>query len=464
MIDVRLAGERIEESAFVRALKVLVMMLTPRFRILATFMFLLLLGGCGMCTGRRAAVEAPGPASQSPVSPLSGPRAQTPVTPLAQASQTPTRPIGGGSPEETAAAEDGQGVQFTLDMVNAIEPGMMYHDIYDRLGAPGVVIAGTDSSNQVYRWSHSGISFMGRFEDGVLTRKQIIDMGEDRAAPLDEEVLRFDRVLYDSIAPGMTYDEVMGIIGADAQALTKSNPDSIHDVVLYMWTDGHGSTITGRFEDQILTRKSGMIADAGDTPWAELPEADDQADDAHAEAYEDDRPHAPEEQELIAMPEQDRGVSTAPGAAAPERRPARVHVAGVSRREREAPDEGAAHSGRSYHPRARFPEFTRSLRRGVYEIRIHNTTDTGVKVAVVSDEGGLEFSIPAGSRKSVHVNQGAYSVYFIYDDDPHSLHRGQTIPISETLADFSVYIIGNSYDVRFLDRTHEPAERPSRRR
>ncbi len=447
-----------------RALKVLVMMLTPRFRIVALFMLLLLLGGCGMCTGRRRAVEEPGPASQSPVSPLSGPRAQTPVTPLAQAAQTPTRPIGPRASEQPAPAEDGSGTPFTLDIIHSIEPGMMYQDIHNLLGAPGVVIAGTDSSNQVYRWSHPGLSFMGRFEDGVLTRKQIIDMGEDRAAPLDEEVLRFDRVLYDSVAPGMTYDEVMDIIGADAQALTKSNPDSSFNVVLYMWNDGHGSTITGRFEDNVLTRKSGMIADTSDTPWADLPEADDLPDDARSdEDIVDERPPAHEDQEMIVTPEPD-SASSGPNARAPEPRAARVHVAGVSRRERETPGEGAARSSRSYQPRARFPEFTRSLRRGVYEIRIHNTTNTGVKVAVVSDEGGLEYSIPAGSRKSAHVNQGAYHVYFIYDDDPYSLHRGQTIPVSDTLADFSVYIIGNSYDVRFLDRTHEPAEPASRRR
>lgn len=334
---------------------------------------------------------------------------------------------------------------------------MTYEEVEARIGHPGITVAGTDTDNRVYRWSRPGLSFMGRFEDGILMRKHIVDMNDGYQTDIDQEVLQFDRVLYEMISPGMTYHEVMAILGMEAQTLSSTD-----DVVLYYWTDNYGSSITTRFEDGVLARKTGMIVES-DIPLPE--EKDDvvEADEDNEIAEREEAFVPPVYEEHWDYEEPDIEVPAAPypepSHVAPAPRGPRVRVAGASRREREIASDPSPHAGRSYRPRARFPEFARTLRRGVYEIRIHNTTNTGVRIAVISEEGGLEQVAAAGGTISVHVNQGTYRLYFIYNDDPYTLHRGQAIPISEMLSDFSVYIVGDSYELHILDRTYEPTRR-----
>ena len=98
----------------------------------------------------------------------------------------------------------------------------------------------------------------------------------------------------------------------------------------------------------------------------------------------------------------------------------------------------------------KLPEFNRKLRPGSYEIHIHNTTESRVRVAIVSEEGGLEVSIGPKAHEETRVGRGTYQFYFIYDDSPYTLHQGQRIPVKELLTDFIVYLFDDSSTVDLL--------------
>ena len=96
------------------------------------------------------------------------------------------------------------------------------------------------------------------------------------------------------------------------------------------------------------------------------------------------------------------------------------------------------------------PDFTRKLRSGSYEIHIHNTTTSRARVAIISEEGGLELSVAPTAHASTRVRRGTYELYFIYDDAPYTLHQGQRIPVEELLTDFVVSLFDDSSKVDLL--------------
>jgi len=322
---------------------------------------------------------------------------------------------------------------------------MSYDEVRDLLGDPGMVIAGTDQSNQVYRWSSSGLSFMGRFENGKLIRKNIISPEYGDQAP-DSTTLQFDRDLFEMVQPGMSLEEVLTIIGMDAQPLTSGNAS----IKIYKWTDDNGSSITARFENDVLIRKSGMIvtsrteedkekrssAEPEDTASSEATAAGSSANDAASEA--------PAEEDAAPVPEAGQPEADT------EQPKSRVHVVGSARRERQLANDPDPNAGRSYRPKTELPEFKRKLRAGSYEIFIDNTTSSKARVAIIAGEYGVELSVPAGGRASTRVDRGTYQFYFIYDDDPFMLHQGQRIPIEDTLTDFVISLFDDSSQVNML--------------
>lgn len=403
----------------------------------------LLVSGCGSCLGKRPA-EPGGPRVQTPAAPLSTPQAQTPGSPAS--APVPASSAGGddgayaeaeGTPETPEPLRP-----FSAELLLNVKPGMSYEEVRQALGDPGMIIAGNDAQNSVYRWSASGMSFMGRFENGKLIRKSIISP-EYGTRTLDDDTMQFDQDLFARVVPGMSFEEVLSIIGMDAEPLSSGN----NNVKLYKWTDSNGSSITARFENQVLVRKSGMIvaADKGDTSQNEG-NADVAAEEEDSRASDEAR----EEESMRDIPETEPEPAPqqiTPGAVA--QRP-RVHVVGAKRREREIANDPSPYAGRSYRPEVKLPEFNRKLRPGSYEIHIHNTTESRVRVAIVSEEGGLEVSIGPNAHEETRVGRGTYQFYFIYDDSPYTLHQGQRIPVKELLTDFIVYLFDDSSTVDLL--------------
>lgn len=464
----------------------------------------LMVSGCfSSCDGCRPApppappaVAAPGAQPQTPVTPP-GPQIQTPTTPPgsqpqtpvippgaavqsppAPVAQSPTTPLpapdappeGEGLPPEGETPQEGEDAPpeeekpvLSMDAMKSIAEGMTYEEVQAQIGDPGVLVSGNSEKTTLYRWSEGGINFLARFENGVLKRKNLMFDGKPVRNP-SPELKKIDQSIYDSVREGMTYEQVMSLIGMDAQPITKSG----ENVAIYKWADAQGSSFTARFENDTLTRKNGLYiapkpaeepaaaeggAEEGETAGDDAEEPEPEEEDgvtmedlqrirernaSREEAYEEPAPEEPARGETPPAAETTRG--------------GKVKVAGATRREREK-ESGDPNAGRSYKPRAELPKFPHSLRNGNYEIRVNNISDSDVKAVVLSDEGGIKLDIGAGGRRSAKVNQGTFVLYFIYDDDPYTLHRGGAIPIGQWMTDMEVTIIGESYDVRVLDRS-----------
>lgn len=401
---------------------------------------LLCVGGCDSCLGRKPIPSAP--AVQSPAAPLSPPRVQTPESPAAM----PVLSAEEGDDEKLAEGEEEPlpPTEYSADLLLSIKPGMSYEEVQKILGNPGVIVAGTEEKNLVYRWSNTGMSFMGRFENGQLTRKNVITTESPEQAS-DQDVTKFDQELFNKIQPGMNFDDVLMLIGMDAQPLTSGSSG----VSIYKWTDDSGSSITARFENQVLTRKSGTIVtsspeetpETDETEEAEVIETEtpDQSTDT---TVREEAPPPPVEEEYPVENQLENVQTTG--------QDSRVHVVGAKRRERELEEDESPNAGRSYRPKTKLPEFKRSLRSGSYEIRVQNTTKSRAHVALISDEGGLEMTVSPNGSASTRVGRGTYQLYFIYDDDPYTLHHGQPIPVEELLMDFVVYLFDDSSEVNFM--------------
>ena len=427
----------------------------PGFRLCGGVLFLsaaaalLTLPGCFSSCGGTQPKEGPAPAVQSPTGPAPAPAVQTPASPLPAPAQSPASPAPAPDLAPPPAAQADPEPALTLEALASVREGMTMQEVSEVIGQPTVLIAGARGNNAVYRWNEKGLSFLARFEDGHLSRKTLIDPEQDRPK-VSEEDLVVDQELFGQVREGMSLQEVLEILGAEGQSLT--DPTDEKTVSIYRWSDGQGSSVTARFEDGKLVRKSGSFVQPGQ------PVAEEAAPETEPAPEIVEEPPATEETETRAAPAS-RPVSTSISA---ERAP-RVRVSGASRRQREA-ESGDPNAGRSYKPKAQLPKFSHRLREGSYEIRVTNTAGAAADVAVVSDEGGARMTIPPGGSRSTKVNRGDYVVYFIYEDDPHTLHRGGNISISQWLTDMDVFLAGDSYDVRVLNKgAGRPESRRSRR-
>ena len=417
-----------------------------------------LLPGCfSSCTGKAAPPAVP--AVHTPGSPLPAPAMQTPTTPApGPAAQPPAVTVPAEAADAAAAkTEDPPKSGLTLDGMRSIREGMTSNEVSKIIGKPGVLIAGTDKASNVYRWNDAGLSFLARFENGKLARKSIITAEGDEIFAEKDERKTIDKDLYNGIHPGMSFDEVMSLIGIEAQPISKNG----ENVNIYTWRDASGSSFTARFENGKLVKKTGLFVAKGkargkgkEGEKEEAANAEDQAAKDWADAAAKIAEKADEKDAGNDKTDTASDSSTPPGV-----RKGRVTVAGASRRERQA-ENGDATTDRSYHPKAQLPRNLHRLRDGSYEIRIHNTGESRVKAAVVSQEGSAEVSIPPGGMHSVMVNQGDYVVHFIYDDDPYTLHQGGVIPIGQWLTDMEVFLFGGAYNVQVLDHsTDRPVSR-----
>ena len=418
-------------------------------------LLLLPLAGCDSCVWRPGPAETTRIELYEPETPLHI-REQTPVSPVGVPEQTPVMPPHDQTPDIPTEEPESQ-LALLLARINEIETGMPYDEVYRILDDPGMLIAGINAASRVYRWNYDSIRLMGRFEDDVLRRKNIVHDEDITVFDREQRSHQLDQGIYDAILPGMTYDEVERIIGMEPRPLTGDTGS----VNIYQWTDWRGSTIIGRFEEQVLTRKSGKI---------HAPDVEEPDDPVTQEAVApevpyrfpitwDDAPWEYEEAEELRTDPVDDWEDTVEEPAEPPR----VHVAGTTRRQREIDGDPSPHAGRSYQPVARFPSFTRSLRRGDFEIRIHNRAADMIDVALISDEGGQEMTISSGGSASLFVRRGVYALYYIYADDPFTLYQGQQIPVADTLTDFIVEIFDDTYTLRFFDRNLEPGRPQSRR-
>lgn len=376
-------------------------------------------------------------------------------------------------PEETEGAEGAEGspaeekepphATITPESMAQIREGMPIEQVEEVLGIPGQTVAQRDVDNLVLRWTDSGgNSVIAKFLDGRLVRKSIF-AADGRPIQETGETQTITRAAYDSVAAGMTAEEVSALLGVPSRQITADTAQ----VLLYAWRDGSGSSFTAKFEDGRLVQKSGFYVAPLEEERAEPEPAEEEAreegegeGEAEAEGEAPRRARARPARQPAPVPVETPVYQPAPQVQS-HAPPSRVRVVGGSRRQQEAGGE-EARTG-SYNPRAKLPAYTWSLRRGAYEVQLVNTTDAAVRAGLRTGSGGKDISIPPGATRSLRVDRANYALYYIFADDPDTLHQGSGINLDGMhMVDVRITLFKESYDVEVIDHGREFLEQWSR--
>lgn len=427
----------------------------------AALLIALMAAGCGTksATPPRSPAEAPvapAPPSAPAVETLSVPEADNtaaiaPQPPTAAPPQAAADAHTGESlPETPAAAPEAAQEGLTIEKLRAIRDGMSYGEIEALIGFPGLTISSNGADKYIVRWAgEAGVTFLAKFEEDRLVQKRATPRLAETPPPSDAELTRAE---YDRVQLGMNFDEVLALLGIQPLQLTRTDAP----VAIYRWQDEKGASFTARFENGRLTRKSGLsilpIQKEETPPAKEKPETappPDNQEDAAAQAKPDEEgewmpPPSPEAKTAAAPP-----AETAPPAdtasPAPAPRPGRVRVIGGTRTE----ETGARGNARSR--RAELPDYTYSLREGRMELRIYNDSDVAVRIGIRADKRGRDLSIGPRSYRSIFLDRGVYSLYYIFSDEPDTRYASRPINLGGAYAnDLEVVLFNESYDVREL--------------
>lgn len=252
------------------------------------------------------------------------------------------------------------------------------------------------------------------------------------------------------IQRGMAPGDVAALAGTPGYAI--GGDGGAIRVVRY--EDPQGNYFTVRYDHGALRTHSGLHQ--AQPPPTGMPHA---ASAPSPPAAAGDRPVAeiapgvfiPLERAVTASSSQPRGVDSTPvpvppddardssgirwstpdengGGAGEPARERSVVVAGGRNR-----DDGGQ-DARSYRPRARLPDFTRSLGEGVFELRFVNPGEAAVRVGIRRDNLGLDTTVPPGDRASMKVDRGVYQLYFIRESEPYTRYEAEPIRIDGLIA------------------------------
>jgi len=397
--------------------------------------------------GRDAPVALPGPAiaAETPPSPVARPGAQA---------QSPPGPAPRPTPaQEEAAAQRRRAFEadLSVDTLDRVKEGMSFQEVSELVGRPGVTVASDGLESTLYRWSTGEHSFLAKFENGRLTRKTLMAPPDPHSAGPE-----LTQDAYDLVSTGMDLQEVLELLELPPQPVARQG----EAVAIYRWSDGRGSSFTGRFENGQLVRKTAFVvaplARDEETEGEGAREERDEAAEEEGEAREAvvqiaEAPAQPvSEQETW----EERPPATRPAQQEVESAPtpSRVRVIGADRRDREAAADSSPDQGRSYRPKRRLPEYTWSIPRGAYEIRVKNPANDRVQIGIRSGRYGKDLNLRPNGESSIFVGQGAYRIHYIYDADPDTLYRGGEFRIDGAFtADVEVTILERDYSVQHLN-------------
>lgn len=363
---------------------------------------------------------------------------------------------------EDAPPEAGSVRHFTEEVLRGVRFGMSPEALSALLGVPGQAVAKEGEAVEVLRYvDDTGVAVMARFEGGRLMRKNLARPETEAAMPA-EEAPSLTEERYHEARAGMPLAEVEALFGLPP-AMVSAGADGM---AIYRWSDAHGASFTARFDHGLLTRKTGFYVARRDADRAEDAEAPDDAADwveaeGGAEGEGEDPGLAPEpggiriaaDPDAAPREESDPAWEEEPDLRAPQPVADRVRVA----RRPPVVDPATGEEARPVSPnrerrtRARLPEFRRSLRAGDYEVRIVNNGSSPIRAGIRSPEGGRDLGVPGGQARSVRVGRGTYTVYFIHDDDPQTLHQGRAVTIDGAYTtDLEIRVMAESYAVDHL--------------
>ncbi|MCC6145714.1 MAG: hypothetical protein IT368_18050 [Candidatus Hydrogenedentes bacterium] len=390
-----------------------------------------------------------------PAKTASAPEPATPAEAPKAAEPDPVPPAGpspADQPAPVAPPDPDKLFLLSTDRLDMIDIGMSYDTIQALLESPGETISSGAKDVVLLKWTDpQGTSFVGRFEDGKLVQKSTLQPGvpDDEAHTPLHLLTQSD---YNAIQPGMSVREAMARLSFPAKSVSGGSTD----VQMFKWEDDLGSSFIARFEDGKLVRKTGFtVVPAGE------PDAEGMAEEGSEEGAATETEEGPVENEVRAPREP--GASTPEAAPEADRAPQerrvfrttpperRVYVAGESRRDRQESRQDPNKPAGSYAPKAALPDFTWSLRRGAYEIRINNPSNSRVEVGLRNGKGGRDAIVSAGGSHSFQVDRGTYQIYYIYSDDPYTRYGGQSLVLDGyRLTDVDITLFDEAIDVQHL--------------
>lgn len=163
-------------------------------------------------------------------------------------------------PKEEPKKEAKEGV-LTEEKFNQIESGMTYDEVKNIIGSDGSVLSetgekGTEFYTVIYEWETDGVFSNANFTfqgDKLLNKSQIGVTDASDATITKEE--------FDKISNGMTYEQIVEIIGGEGDKLSESgNEGDQYHTVMYMYNgEGDlGANANFTFQGGKLQNKSQM--------------------------------------------------------------------------------------------------------------------------------------------------------------------------------------------------------------
>lgn len=231
-----------------------------------------------------------------------------------------------------------------------------------------------------------------------------------------------------AVRPGMTYDEVVALVGDDVTLI--SGPVAGGDK-LVRWQGPDGSSFTAKFTSGKLARMTALRGGA-------KPELEQIAADVFELAVADEKPAAetedalePAEEPSDAEEASEEGVDaengdleSEPEAAEEVAAPARQRVSRVGREDAKTP------AGRAAMKRPKLPRFTRPIERGPHDVYIYNPYSYPVKVGVRSGAKGRDFTLGSYDVETLYVGNGQYTVYYLEADEPEALNMAGAFDVN----------------------------------
>ena len=163
--------------------------------------------------------------------------------------------VSGGTSAEPAKTEVSETKNDRIDAekFDAIKQGMSYDEVVSLIGSEGELlssssVAGIETSS--YEWESDGWGIATiMFQDGVVVNKSQVGVGGSDGAKATMDA-------FNQIENGMTYDQVVEIIGGEGELMSESEIAGI-SMAIYTW-DGNSafSSCQVTFQDGVVTSKS----------------------------------------------------------------------------------------------------------------------------------------------------------------------------------------------------------------
>ncbi len=148
--------------------------------------------------------------------------------------------------------------KFTLDMYNQITDGMTYSDVVNIVGNEGEKFSSSyvdGFTSEIFWWTNSdGSNFNVVFHNNSLIMKNQFGL---KLKPNNKSSYKKNFTLddYKILVKGMSYDEVINILGHEGKLINSSNNNDILTEV-YVWENSDGSGFHIEFQEKSINRKS----------------------------------------------------------------------------------------------------------------------------------------------------------------------------------------------------------------